>query len=120
MRAASDEERRTWGCKHVCRSCESKAERLYQHGPQPRSFYVSTDDIESNNWSDPVYCDAMGIDQDVRAHALWRWVRLISLSYSLTTMGKHISALLDPILRCLSVSTWEASALKSTLPREAL
>jgi hypothetical protein len=114
MRAASNEERCLGGCKHIPLSWETKAERASQHGPQPRSFYVSTDDIEANNWSDPVYCDAMGIDQDVRIHVLCRWVPLIAVSYSLTKMGKHISALLDPILRYVSVSTWAASALRST------
>ena len=36
-----------------------------QPGPQPRGFYVWTDDLESNNWSEPIYTDCMGIDQDV-------------------------------------------------------
>ncbi|KAF4565402.1 hypothetical protein EYR36_001973 [Pleurotus pulmonarius] len=31
----------------------------------PRSFYVTTRDIFSNNWSDPVYFDALGYDADL-------------------------------------------------------
>jgi hypothetical protein len=32
----------------------------------PRGFYVSTSDIwASNSWSDPVFFDVPGIDQDV-------------------------------------------------------
>ncbi|KIY73585.1 glycoside hydrolase family 43 protein [Cylindrobasidium torrendii FP15055 ss-10] len=30
-----------------------------------RSFYVTTDDIFSNNWSDPIYIDALGYDPDL-------------------------------------------------------
>ncbi|KAF9074463.1 glycosyl hydrolase [Rhodocollybia butyracea] len=31
----------------------------------PRSFFVTTTDIFSNNWSDPVYLDALGYDADL-------------------------------------------------------
>ncbi|KAL0948330.1 hypothetical protein HGRIS_010917 [Hohenbuehelia grisea] len=31
----------------------------------PRSFYVKTQNIFSNNWSDPVYFDALGYDADL-------------------------------------------------------
>ncbi|KAF9449222.1 glycoside hydrolase family 43 protein [Macrolepiota fuliginosa MF-IS2] len=31
----------------------------------PRSFYVKTNDIFSNNWSDPVYFDSLGYDADL-------------------------------------------------------
>ncbi|KIY71095.1 glycoside hydrolase family 43 protein [Cylindrobasidium torrendii FP15055 ss-10] len=31
----------------------------------PRSFYVTTDDIFSNNWSDPIYFDSLGYDPDL-------------------------------------------------------
>ncbi|EEB87762.1 hypothetical protein MPER_14756, partial [Moniliophthora perniciosa FA553] len=31
----------------------------------PRSFYVSTTDIFSNEWSDPVYFDYLGYDADL-------------------------------------------------------
>lgn len=32
----------------------------------PRGFYVKTDDIwESGSWSDPIYFDVVGFDQDV-------------------------------------------------------
>jgi hypothetical protein len=33
---------------------------------EPRGFYVWTDDIEDeSSWSEPVYFDQLGIDQDV-------------------------------------------------------
>ena len=33
---------------------------------QPRGFYVSTDNIfDDKSWSDPIYFDMIGIDQDV-------------------------------------------------------
>ncbi|KAF8170379.1 glycosyl hydrolase [Pholiota molesta] len=31
----------------------------------PRSFYVKTNDIFANNWSDPIYFDALGYDTDL-------------------------------------------------------
>ncbi|KAF7760758.1 CAZyme family GH43 [Agaricus bisporus var. burnettii] len=31
----------------------------------PRSFYVTTKDIFSNNWSDPIYFDSLGYDGDL-------------------------------------------------------
>lgn len=31
----------------------------------PRSFYVTTEDIFANSWSDPVYFDALGYDPDI-------------------------------------------------------
>ncbi|KAJ3569571.1 hypothetical protein NP233_g4968 [Leucocoprinus birnbaumii] len=31
----------------------------------PRSFYVKTNDIFSNEWSDPVYFDSLGYDSDI-------------------------------------------------------
>ena len=31
----------------------------------PRGFYIWTDDIDAGEWSDPVYFDTLGIDQDV-------------------------------------------------------
>ncbi|EIN09968.1 glycoside hydrolase family 43 protein [Punctularia strigosozonata HHB-11173 SS5] len=31
----------------------------------PRSFYVKTEDIFSNNWSDPVWFDSLGYDNDL-------------------------------------------------------
>ncbi|TFK38334.1 glycosyl hydrolase [Crucibulum laeve] len=31
----------------------------------PRSFYVKTSDIFSNNWSDPIYFDSLGYDTDL-------------------------------------------------------
>jgi beta-xylosidase len=34
---------------------------------EPRGFYVSTDDIfDDSKWSEPVYFEMLGIDQDVR------------------------------------------------------
>lgn len=34
----------------------------------PRGFYISTDDIfDEASWSDPIYFDELGLDQDVSA-----------------------------------------------------
>jgi hypothetical protein len=42
----------------------------------PRGFYVSTSDIwTANSWSDPVFFDVPGIDQDVGC-ILSPWLRL--------------------------------------------
>ena len=31
----------------------------------PRGFYVTSKDLRGGQWSDPVYYDQLGIDQDV-------------------------------------------------------
>lgn len=38
---------------------------------EPRGFYVSTDNIwDDSTWSEPVYFDMLGIDQDVSSPSL--------------------------------------------------
>lgn len=32
---------------------------------QSRSYYVTTNDIFSNHWSDPIYIDGLGYDPDL-------------------------------------------------------
>jgi beta-xylosidase len=47
-------------------SCQGFLKLTKQGMVPPRGFYVWTDDIRGGNWSDPVYFDTVGIDQDVR------------------------------------------------------
>jgi beta-xylosidase len=47
----------------MCRGRSHSSQPL----PGPRGFYVWTDDIREGEWSDPVYYDVLGIDQDVSA-----------------------------------------------------
>lgn len=50
----------------------------------PRGFFVWTDNIwDQTTWSDPVYYDVNGIDQDVRIYTAQ-----LMPSCSLTMMGK--------------------------------
>jgi beta-xylosidase len=53
--------------RYSARSPASAGNKADQQGMvPPRGFYVWTDDIRAGNWSDPVYFDTVGIDQDVR------------------------------------------------------
>ena len=64
---------------------------------EPRGFYVSTDDIyDDSKWSEPVYFEMLGIDQDVRLlHTMY--TSADTSSYSLTMMIKSTYAQRDPI-----------------------
>jgi hypothetical protein len=44
----------------------SKSHQANRQHQEPRGFYVSTDDIfDDSKWSEPVYFEMLGIDQDV-------------------------------------------------------
>jgi len=64
---------------------------------EPRGFYVSTDDIyDDSKWSEPVYFEMLGIDQDVRLlHTMY--TSADTSSYSLTMMMRSTYAQRDPI-----------------------
>lgn len=67
-------------------------DQLLQDITIPRGFCVWTDDIFSNgSWSDPVFFDAPGIDQDVSPvlrNPDAAAVLIDGNSYSLTTMAR--------------------------------
>ena len=76
----------------------------------PRGFYVWTDDIRAapGNWSDPVYFDTVGIDQDASHTHSEILPRELTVSCSLTTMTESTCP-----WRLCSPSQWCRKALPS-------